>query len=463
MAKKKKSSSSNASISKDISKAYKKSKNKPLFIVCLVILILIIGTGTALYYTGALDGLLNRKKTSLSGSSSEVTSSVISSSSDGGSASTDGIIEGSKLTGLQIHVMELGNASCGDSIYIKAGDTDILIDAGSETSSAATIESYVDNYCTDGKLEYVIVTHGDADHIYGMYGTSSNGILYHYKVGTLIDTGLTNKTSKAYKTYYVGARNYAISQGTNYYTAAQCWNGSDGASRQYVLSSSPAVTMDILYNKFYFETSTDENNYSVCTMLTCGTHHFMLTGDLELEGETALAAYYDGSSADKTLPEMDFFKAGHHGSKTSSNDVLLSIIKPKVCFVSCCAGGSEYTNIADNTFPTQQFINRIAPYTSRVYVTTMIDNAASTVAGSMVNKSMNGTLTISTDGTSLAIHGSSNLTKLKDTDWFNQTIYVDSDGKYCSGAGKVDYYTSSTSSPVVTSRAQRTWPANGVA
>ena len=32
---------------------------------------------------------------------------------------------------LSIHFMELGNEYAGDSIYIKAGETDILIDAGS--------------------------------------------------------------------------------------------------------------------------------------------------------------------------------------------------------------------------------------------------------------------------------------------------------------------------------------------
>ena len=36
---------------------------------------------------------------------------------------------------LQIHFLELGNKYTGDCTYIKAGDTDILIDAGSRTSS----------------------------------------------------------------------------------------------------------------------------------------------------------------------------------------------------------------------------------------------------------------------------------------------------------------------------------------
>ena len=59
---------------------------------------------------------------------------------------------------LSFHFMELGNSSAGDSIYIKAGDADILIDAGSTRSSADTTAAYMEEYVTDGTLEYVIVT-----------------------------------------------------------------------------------------------------------------------------------------------------------------------------------------------------------------------------------------------------------------------------------------------------------------
>lgn len=69
---------------------------------------------------------------------------------------------------LSIHFMELGNNYTGDSIYIKAGDTDILIDAGSRADSTDTTAAYIDQYCTDGVLEYVIATHADQDHIAGL-------------------------------------------------------------------------------------------------------------------------------------------------------------------------------------------------------------------------------------------------------------------------------------------------------
>ena len=68
---------------------------------------------------------------------------------------------------LQIHFLELGNKYTGDCTYIKAGETDILIDAGSKTSSIPTISEYLNQYVTDGKLEYVIVTHAHEDHYAG--------------------------------------------------------------------------------------------------------------------------------------------------------------------------------------------------------------------------------------------------------------------------------------------------------
>jgi beta-lactamase superfamily II metal-dependent hydrolase len=468
MAKRKNSRSSSSAErdAKRVAKAIQHSKH-PKLLIFLIVLLLVLGFGAGASYYFLVYKKNQSSNTSSSISSSSQVSSVVSSTSQVSgqtSVGADGIVENAVYDNFRIYFMELGNSSTGDSIYIKAGDTDILIDAGSETSSATTIESYVDQYCTDGKLEYVIVTHGDFDHISGMYGNSSsgsyNGILYHYKVGTIIDTGRTNKTTAAY-TNYTTARSNAVSNGAVYYTAGDCFKNVAPAKSQFTLAD--GITLDILYNKYYYENSTDENNYSVCSLFTYGSHHFLLTGDLELDGETALAGYYDGTTAEKTLPTVDLFKAGHHGSKTSSNDVLLSKIQPKMCCVCCCAGGSEYTNINDNTFPTQAFITRIGKYTSRVYVTSMIDEAASRTAGSLVRKSLNGAITVSCDGTSVGVSASDNLTKLKESAWFTETVYLTKNTSgsliICSGKGKTDFFTSSTSG--ATAYPRRTWPTDG--
>ena len=51
---------------------------------------------------------------------------------------------------LSMHFMMLGNGKSGDCIYIKAGETDILVDGGSDTDSLSAICDYVDEYVTDG-------------------------------------------------------------------------------------------------------------------------------------------------------------------------------------------------------------------------------------------------------------------------------------------------------------------------
>lgn len=107
----------------------------------------------------------------------------------------------------QIHFMELGNIYAGDSIFIKAGENDILIDAGSRASSGTTIRNYIDRYCEDGKLEYVIATHAHQDHI-AAFGCT-DGIFYSYSIGTIIDFPLTNSQTGTYRSYLSG-RAYAI-------------------------------------------------------------------------------------------------------------------------------------------------------------------------------------------------------------------------------------------------------------
>ncbi len=86
---------------------------------------------------------------------------------------------------ISFHFMTLGNEYAGDCTYIKAGDNDILIDAGSRANSIDDIKNYIDNYVTDGKLEYVIVTHGDQDHIAG-FAKKDGSIFDLYECETII-------------------------------------------------------------------------------------------------------------------------------------------------------------------------------------------------------------------------------------------------------------------------------------
>ena len=362
------------------------------------------------------------------------------------------IVENIIYDDFQIYFLELGNGNSGDSVYIKAGNVDVLIDAGSKRDSTNTLISHINRYRAPGDdmIDYVIATHAHEDHIAGFVGesdVSNDGILYEYKIGTIIDFAYKNTTSGV-STEYIKVRDDLVAnKGTKHYTAAQCFNQEGGAQSKYELAD--GITMTILYNYYYFNKTSDENDYSVCTLFTYKDHNFIFTGDLEASGEEKLAAYYDGSSESKTLPQVEVYKAGHHGSKTSSNECLLSKIKPEIVCVCCCAGGSEYTKNYQNTFPTQEMINRVAKYTDRVYATTAFN------ISKLTYESLNGVIIISSNGKNVGLSATNNIKKIKDSAWFNTTIYADSNGNYCSSSK--NYYTASTSG--VTAYPQRVWPS----
>ncbi len=310
---------------------------------------------------------------------------------------------------LSIHFLQLGNEYTGDCIYIKAGETDILVDAGSRASSVSTIDEYLKQYVKDAKLEFVIATHADRDHIAGF--AAKNGIFDKYECEIIIDFAQTNKDTDTYKDY-VKNRDAEVTAGATHYTALECCNQTNGAKKTYELATD--ITMSILYQEFYENKTSDENDYSVCFLITYGSKNYLFTGDLEKDGEASLVK-------ENFLPEVELFKAGHHGSKTSSTDALLKAIKPKIVCVCCCAGSVEYTQNNDNTFPTQDFINRVSEYTDKVYVTSRVNLVYNDEKQKFENgeyKLMNGNIVVITTGTTVTVQCSHNDLVLKDTAWF---------------------------------------------
>lgn len=315
---------------------------------------------------------------------------------------------------ISFHFPMLGNASTGDCTFIEAGDTDILIDCGSQVGSAEVVKKYLDdnNLVDDGVLEFVIVTHADEDHIAGFSSTGAKNIFKYYECEIIIDFNLTNKELVSKNgndtTYgkYVKARDNEVSAGAKHYTALDCYNNQNGAQRSYTLSDS--ITMQILYNYYYENYSGDENNYSVCTLFSHGERNFLFTGDLEKEGEEYLVQY-------NTLPEVELYKAGHHGSRTSSNNCLLDVIKPKVCVVCCCAGTDEYSQDPLVQFPSQPFIDRISKHTDKVYVPLIGDT---TYTGGEKFAPLNGNIKVVSNQIAVSVTCSVSDILLKDTDWF---------------------------------------------
>lgn len=334
-------------------------------------------------------------------------------------ASTSGVSAGSlnadviKQEDLSIHFLELGNKYTGDSTFIKVGNTEILIDAGSRTSSIEPIHDYIVDYITDGELEYVIVTHAHRDHYAGF---ATNDSLFdalaesEVVIGEVVTFSKTNQSStKGLYKEFLDELDELVAENNTEIKDVLDYCASDGTKTKIDLGNE--VELEFLYHKFYESEAHSENDYSVCCMINQGSgesaRHYLFTGDLEEDGEADLITK-------NNLPEVDVYKAGHHGSKTSSSAEFLAVIKPKIVCVCCCAGSPEYTSTVANQFPTQQFIDRVSVYTTAVYVTTICIDYEKAIF-----ESMNGYIVITASkDKATAVSCSASTNKLKDTDWF---------------------------------------------
>lgn len=345
-----------------------------------------------------------------------------------------GKLEDISSADLSIHFLELGVSNAGDCVLIKVGNTEVLIDAGAKSTTAPTkaMLDYVASYCTDGILEYVIATHAHEDHIAGLVGQASGstytGFLYQYQIGTIIQFSKTNSTSQIYQSYKAAVDYCKDEKGTNVYTALDCINNTNGAQASYYLDEAQTISLNILYQKYYETNASGENNYSVCTLLTQSlgekSNSYLFTGDLEKAGEQSLV------ESNPNLPHCVLFKGGHHGSSTSSNDVLLNKITPENIAICTCAGTYEYAKKPTeqypdrylNTFPTQEAIDRMSKHTENIYITTLGILNEDYSTKSFV--SMNGNIVFyygkgeEEEGKSLKLWCSNNTTVLKDTEWF---------------------------------------------
>ena len=391
-----------------------KSLSTPLKVIVVLVIIAVLVTAGLYYYFNYIkkDNLSNNvgNNTGVSNNVGEVT---------GGNGDNVGEVTGGNgvVTNgeIAIHFLELGNKYSGDCIYIKAGENDILVDGGSRTNSETTIKNYVNNYVEDNTLEYVIVTHADRDHIACYAGDGSHNSLFDYfVVENIIDFPKTNKTSQTY-TRYVEKRDAEVSQGAKHFTALECYNNEGDAKRVYDLDN--GITLEILYNYYYENSSSSENNYSVCFMINHEENHYLFTGDLEKEGEKKLVE-------NNTLPNVTLFKAGHHGSATSNTDELLSVIKPKYIAITCVAGSTEYSSNLSNVFPYQSVVDIISKYTENVFVTSQMELQETSESGVYEEygdvKSLNGTIIFTCNKNEVSFAGTNNSTKFKDSEWFKK-------------------------------------------
>ena len=226
---------------------------------------------------------------------------------------------------LEIYFIEMQHIYA-DSIFIKKGNVEVLIDAGYEYDGTY-VNKILEQYCPDNRLDLFMVSHSDGDHIDGI----SKALEGTENISLMIDYGGVG-TGNVLKT-----RNKYIPLGTKYHSAYDCVNKVDGASDVYYLTED--LYFEVLNTGSYIESdgSNASNPHSVAVIFYYKNFSFFTGGDITTATEEALLENED-------LPEVTLYKASHHGSHGSNSQEFLDVLNPKAVAISA-ARANQYQMI----------------------------------------------------------------------------------------------------------------------
>lgn len=203
---------------------------------------------------------------------------------------------------LSVHFIDVGQ---GDCILIKTSNGSALIDSG-DVGNSDEIIRYLRNHNAD-KLDYVFITHPDADHIGSM-----PQIIDNIKVSNIIMPDIDTEYLPTTKIFEKLLKTIST-KNINTLTAKVQDTFRLGL---VTISVVGPITMD-----------PEMKNISLVLLVIHGDNSFLLTGDAEIEEENEIIS--SGINI-----EADVLKAGHHGSKSSSGEGFLRAVKPKSVIIS---------------------------------------------------------------------------------------------------------------------------------
>lgn len=224
----------------------------------------------------------------------------------------------------EVVMFEVGEADCHLIKYPYNKNT-ILIDTG---KNQYKIKNEVIPYLKSigiKKIDYLIITHGDEDHIGGSITLINNfqvkNVILNKGTFTDLEKELIKNLNKKKIPYQININKINLSNHTIY----------------------------LLNNTKY----NNENDNSIITYFTYQKYKFLYMGDASINTEDNLLENYN-------LNNISILKVGHHGSNTSSSKDFISQINPSISLIS----------VGENNIyhhPNKEVINNLSK--SRIYRT----------------------------------------------------------------------------------------------
>ncbi|HOM32246.1 MAG TPA: Ig-like domain-containing protein [Bacilli bacterium] len=238
-----------------------------------------------------------------------------------GTSADDPLFKGYEGDGpLEVYFLETYKIYA-DSLYIKKGNIDIVIDGGWKCDGELN-RDFLNEKVTDGRIDMLIASHGDGDH--------TQGIPYLVRdiphISSFLDYGRAGGESSGYKQLI---RTFGENEGSPYYTALDSVNKVNGATNRYYFTSEFYV--DVLNTGAYSDTSSGNAN-SLALMFCYKDFKFFTAGDLTTGSETSLLR-------NETLPQVSLYKASHHGSHGSNSQALMDTLNPYTVAIAATRAG----------------------------------------------------------------------------------------------------------------------------
>jgi len=248
---------------------------------------------------------------------------------------------------VEIHHLDVGQAD--STLVVGPTGRTLLVDAGESRwdgdDGARAIGAYLQAVLGCTHLDQVLLTHFHVDHV----GYPGKGGLWQLVEGVGVTVGMLlhrdldryrgdgGATLERWQDYLAGAGRrlhpqvvregrgqVQLGPGVDFRVVAVDGHGALRAG-DFRLDRAPP----------------NENDYSVAAVLRFGAFDYFIGGDLS--GEWSVSpfgyAYHDVESVvARGLPDVDIYRANHHGSDHSSNPTLLGQLDPEVSIISAGEG-----------------------------------------------------------------------------------------------------------------------------
>ena len=241
----------------------------------------------------------------------------------------------SNRNNMLVHFIDVGQ---GDAVAINLPDGKVvLIDSGPSSNNVDYynyIKEKVIGTKRNKKIDYLILTHSDADHIGGALK-----ILKKFKVNTVFMPEIASNSETFLNFYNFETNNCEIEH--------------LGEEFKIVNNS---------YEIFFFDTmnSLDGNQSSQIIKVKYEDRSFLFMADADKEVEEYLIDIYSNEL------DCDVLKVAHHGSKTSTGEDFLKVVSPKYSVIS--VGVNNYGH------PNEEVLHRLRKVNSEILRTDKLGN-----------------------------------------------------------------------------------------